>query len=262
MKKIVDLNSDIGESFGVYKLGLDEEVLRHVSSANIACGWHAGDPLVMRKTVKTATGCGVGIGAHPGFPDLLGFGRRNMVISSEEARDYTIYQIGALDAFIKAQGGKMQHVKPHGNLYNMAMKDKALAEGIVQGIWEVNRDLIVLGLPGSELLKAAEARGLKIAGEVFADRAYNLDGTLVPRNLPGSMIHDRAIAIQRVVRMVTEGRVAAINGEDIEIQADSICVHGDNPEAVEFVKNIREALIGAGVEIRSLGEVVKSGSDI
>lgn len=257
MQKFVDLNSDVGESFGTYKLGLDEEVLKYVSSANIACGWHAGDPMVMRKTVEFALKNGVGAGAHPGFPDLLGFGRRNMVVSPDEAKQYTIYQIGALYGFVKALGGSMQHVKPHGAFYNMAAKDGKLAKAIIEGIWEVDKNLIVLGLAGSEMVKAAKERGLKVANEVFADRAYNPDGTLVPRSLPGSMIHDKDLAIKRVVRMVTEGKVTAITGEDIDIQADSICVHGDNPEAVGFVKSIREALASAGVDVKPLYEFIK-----
>lgn len=257
MKRFVDLNSDLGESFGAYKIGLDEEVLKYVSSANIACGWHAGDPIVMRKTVEAAYKNGVGIGAHPGFPDIMGFGRRNMAVSPEEAKQYTIYQLGALCGFAKAVGAKIQHVKPHGAMYNMAAKDNKLAMAIIEGIWEVDRDLIVLGLAGSEMINAAKEKGLKVANEVFADRAYNTDGTLVARSLPGSMIHDKKIAISRVIRMVTEGKVTAINGEDIDIKADSICVHGDNPEAIEFVRLIKEELLKSGVEIKSLDGFIK-----
>ena len=257
MKKFVDLNSDLGESFGAYKIGLDEEVLKYVSSANIACGWHAGDPIVMRKTVEAAYKNRVGIGAHPGFLDIMGFGRRNMTVSPEEIKQYTIYQLGALYGFVKAVGAKMQHVKPHGAMYNMAAKDSKLAMAIIEGIWEVDRDLIVLGLAGSEMINAAKEKGLKAANEVFADRAYNPDGTLVARSLPGSMIHDKNIAISRVIRMVTEGKVTAINGEDINIKADSICVHGDNPEAVEFVRLIKEELSRAKVEIKPLNQFIK-----
>lgn len=257
MNRFVDLNSDLGESFGAYKIGLDEEVLKCVSSANIACGWHAGDPIVMRKTVEAAYKNGVGIGAHPGFPDIMGFGRRNMTVSPEEVKQYTIYQLGALYGFAKAVGAKIQHVKPHGAMYNMAAKDSKLAMAIIEGIWEVDRELIVLGLAGSEMINAAKEKGLKVANEVFADRAYNPDGTLVARSLPGSMIHDKKIAISRVIRMVTEGKVTAINGEDIDIKADSICVHGDNPEAIEFVTLIKEELLRAGVEIKPLNEFIK-----
>ncbi|MGH4052886.1 MAG: LamB/YcsF family protein [Clostridium sp.] len=257
MKKFVDINSDIGESFGVYKIGLDEEVLSYVSSANIACGWHAGDPMVMRDTVKVALKNGVGIGAHPGFFDVMGFGRRNMTVSPDEMKQYTIYQLGALYGFVKAAGAKMQHVKPHGAMYNLASKDGKLARAIIEGIWEVDRDLIVLGLAGSELTNAAKQKGLKAANEVFADRAYNSDGTLVSRSLDGSMIHDKSIAISRVIRMVKEGKVTAINGEDININVDSICVHGDNPEAAEFAQTINEELSRAGVEIKSLNQFIK-----
>ncbi|MBU3143686.1 LamB/YcsF family protein [Clostridium sp. CF012] len=257
MKKFVDINSDLGESFGAYKIGLDEEVLKYISSANIACGWHAGDPIVMRRTVEAACKNGVGIGAHPGFPDIMGFGRRNMTVSQDEVKQYTIYQLGALYGFVKAVGGKMQHVKPHGAMYNMAAKDEKLARAIIEGIWEVDRDLIVLGLSGSEMVNAAVEKGLKAANEVFADRAYNPDGTLVPRSLPGSMILDKNIAISRVIRMVTEGKVTAINGEDLDIKADSICVHGDNPEAVEFVLLIKEEMLKAGITIKALHEFIK-----
>jgi UPF0271 protein len=257
MKKSVDLNSDLGESFGDYKMGNDEEVLKYVSSANIACGWHAGDPIVMRKSVEAAYKNGVGIGAHPGFFDIMGFGRRNITVSPEEIKQYTIYQLGALYGFVKAVGGSMQHVKPHGAMYNMAAKDSKLARAIIEGIWEVDSNLIVLGLAGSEIISAAKEKGLKAANEVFADRAYNSDGTLVERSLPGSMIRHKDIAISRVIRMVTEGKVTAINGEDLDIKADSICVHGDNPEAAEFVIRIKEELAKAGVEIKPLNEFIK-----
>jgi len=257
MGKIIDLNSDVGESFGEYMIGLDKEVLNYVSSANIACGWHAGDPMVMRDTVREAYKSNVGIGAHPGFFDIMGFGRRNMTVSPDEMKQYTIYQLGALYGFVKAAGAKMQHVKPHGAMYNMAAKDSELAQAIIDGIWEVDRDLIVLGLFGSELIRAAKEKGLKAANEVFADRSYNLDGTLVARSFPGSMILDKNIAISRVIRMVKEGKVIAINGEDINIKVDSICVHGDNPEAVQFVKAIKEELTTAGVEIKPLNQFIK-----
>jgi len=257
MNKFVDLNSDLGESFGAYKIGLDEEVLKYVSSANIACGWHAGDPIVMRKTVEIAYKNNVGIGAHPGFLDIMGFGRRSMTVTPEEMKQYTIYQLGALYGFVKAVGAKMQHVKPHGAMYNMAAKDDKLARAIIDGIFEVDRDLIVLGLSGGKMISAAKEKGLKAANEVFADRAYNPDGTLVARSLPGSMIYDRNLAISRVLRMVTQGKVIAINGEDIDIKVDSICVHGDNPEAVEFVRLIKEELTIAKVEIKPLNQFIK-----
>lgn len=245
----VDLNSDLGESFGSYKLGMDENVLKYISSANIACGYHAGDPLVMDKTVEMAYKANVAIGAHPGFPDLMGFGRRDMKLTKEEAKSYIKYQVGALWAFMQKRGLKMQHVKPHGGLYNMAAKDPELARAIAEGIYEVDKDLILMGLANSELTKAGAEAGLRIANEVFADRAYNLDGTLVSRKLEGSMIHDRNLAISRVIRMVKESKVETITGEDIDIRADSICVHGDNPKAVEFVNSIRMALEAEGITI-------------
>lgn len=254
--KRVDLNSDVGESFGTYKLGLDSEVLRHVTSANIACGFHAGDPMVMAKTVALAAENGVGIGAHPGYPDLQGFGRRNMNMAPEEVKNFVIYQVGALAAFARAAGQTLKHVKAHGALYNMAAKDAKLARAIVEGVKAVAPDAILLALANSEMVRAAREAGLKVAQEVFADRAYNPDGTLAPRSQPGSMIHDPEVAIPRVVRMVTEGKVTAINGEDISIQAHSICVHGDNPEAIAFVAKIRAALTAAGVEVVPLAQVV------
>jgi UPF0271 protein len=253
----VDLNSDIGESFGAYKLGLDQEIVKHVSSVNIACGWHAGDPLVMEKTVGYAVEHKVAIGAHPGFPDLLGFGRRNMAVSPAETKAYVKYQIGALWAFTESKGVKLQHVKPHGALYNMAAKDKILAKAIAEAIFEVDEELILVGLANSELIKAGEKIGLKVANEVFADRAYNPDGTLVSRTKEGAVIHDADLAISRVVRMVKEGKVEAITGEDVEIRADSICVHGDNPEAVGFVEVIRKTLESQNVQVLSIKDFIK-----
>ncbi|MDD4089987.1 MAG: LamB/YcsF family protein [Tissierellia bacterium] len=252
----VDLNSDVGESFGNYKLGLDSEVLKYVSSANIACGWHAGDAMVMQKTVGVAIKEDTCIGAHPGFPDLMGFGRRELKVTKEEAKNYVKYQIGALWAFAKSNGTELQHVKAHGGLYNMAAKDPELAMAIAEAIYEVDKNLILMGLANSEMIKAGKAVGLKTANEVFADRAYNTDGTLVSRKLEGSMITDETLALSRVVRMVKEGKVKAITGEDIDIKADSICVHGDNPKAVEFVKSIRKALEDEGVKIMPLKDFI------
>ena len=250
----VDLNSDLGESFGNYTLGMDEEILQYVSSANVACGWHAGDPLGMEKTVALAKRCGTAVGAHPGFPDLMGFGRRNMVITPDEAKAYVRYQLGALYAFAESQGVRIQHVKPHGALYNMAAVDEKLARAMCEAVYEFDPEIIFMGLAGSKMIEMAEAVGLRAASEVFADRAYNDDGTLVSRKLPGAVIKDKDLAIRRVVRMVKEGKVESVNGTDIAIRADSICVHGDNPKALEFVKNIRETLIAEGVEIKNLSE--------
>ena len=248
----VDLNSDLGESFGNYTLGMDEEILKYVSSANVACGWHAGDPMVMEKTIALAKEYGTAVGAHPGFPDLLGFGSRTMAVTPEEAKAYVKYQLGALWAFTESHGLKIQHVKPHGAIYNMAAVDEKLAIAMCEAVYEVDKDIIFMGLAGSKMITAAEKVGLRAASEVFADRAYNDDGTLVSRKLPGSMIKDKQLAIKRVVRMIKDGKGETINGNDIDIKADSVCVHGDNPKALEFVKNIRETLISEGITIKNL----------
>lgn len=253
----VDLNSDLGESFGNYTIGLDEEVIKYITSANIACGWHAGDPLVMEKTVDIAKKHGTSIGAHPGYPDLMGFGRRNLSVTPQEVKVYIKYQLGALMAFAKAKGEKVQHLKPHGAMYNMAAKDANLARAIAEAVYEVDKEIILMGLANSEIIKAGEEIGLKVANEVFADRAYNSDGTLVSRKVEGSVIHDTEVAIKRVIRMIKEGKVQAIDGKDIEIKADSICVHGDNPEAVEFVKEIKYNLEKEGVKVTSLSNFIK-----
>lgn len=252
----VDVNSDLGESFGRYTLGMDADILPLVSSANVACGYHASDPLVMNKTIAMAKEAGVRVGAHPGFPDLMGFGRRNMDVSPAEAKAYTLYQLGALDAFCKAHGVKMQHVKPHGAMYNMAGKDYALSKAICEAIYEYNKDLIVMALSGGELVHAAEDMGLKVAREVFADRAYEEDGSLVNRRKEGAMITDENEAIARVVRMIKEQKVTAITGKDIPIKADSVCVHGDGVKALAFVKKIRETLTAEGIEIVPLEAIL------
>lgn len=253
----VDLNSDLGESFGRYTLGLDEQVIPMISSCNIACGYHASDPIVMEKTVRLANAAGIGIGAHPGFPDLMGFGRRNLAVSPQEAAAYTTYQLGALDAFCRSQGIKMQHVKPHGALYNMAGKDYKLARAIAEAVQKFDEKLYLLALSGSEMVRAARDIGLPVAQEVFADRAYEEDGSLVARSKEGAMITDETLAIERVVRMVTEGKVEAITGRDIPIEADSICVHGDGAKALEFVERIRARLTEAGVSIVPLRELAR-----
>lgn len=248
----IDLNSDLGESFGQYTIGNDDEVLKYVTSANIACGFHAGDPQVMEKTVKKALEYDVAIGAHPGFPDLRGFGRRVMDISYSEAKTYVIYQVGALDAFVKVLGGKMQHVKPHGALYNMATENSQLAQAIAAGVYSVNPDLILMGLSGGELIKAGKEIGLQTASEVFADRTYTNEGTLVNRSVEGSVIYDKQQATSQILNIVKNGSVTAIDGTEIEMEAHSICVHGDNEEAVALVQYLRSALIEAGISIQSL----------
>ncbi|BAH43632.1 conserved hypothetical protein [Brevibacillus brevis NBRC 100599] len=247
--KTVDLNCDMGESFGAYQLGNDQEILSYITSANVACGFHAGDPATMRKTVQMALKAGVAIGAHPGFADLVGFGRRNMEISPEEAYDLVVYQIGALQAFVRAEGGVMHHVKPHGALYNMAATRPALAESIALAIYKVNPELVLYGLAGSELTRAGEKIGLITAHEVFADRTYQQDGTLTPRSQPNAIISDQQQSLQQVIRMVSDGRVLTQQGVDIPIRADSICIHGDGAHALAFAQSIREALSGAGITI-------------
>ena len=252
----VDLNSDLGESFGRYTIGMDDKIIPLITSANVACGYHASDPVVMNKTLAMAKRAGIRVGAHPGFPDLMGFGRRNLNVSPEEAKAYTLYQLGALDAFCRTNGLKMQHVKPHGALYNMAAKDYELSKAICEGIREFDPELIVLALSGGELAHAAKDLGLRTALEVFADRAYEEDGSLVNRRKEGAMITDENLAISRVVRMIKEKKVTAITGKDIPIQADSVCVHGDGEKALAFVEKIRTALEEEGVEICSLDEIV------
>ena len=253
----VDLNCDLGESFGAYKIGKDEEIIPLISSANVACGAHAGDPDVMAKTAELCKNNGISMGAHPGFFDLMGFGRRNLAVSPSEAKNLIIYQVGALDAFAKSMGIKLCHVKPHGALYNMAAKDKALAKAIAEGIYAYDKSLVLLGLSGSEMLNAAKEIGLPYAAEVFADRAYEDDGSLVARNKPGAMIKDEDEAVSRVIRMIKEHKVTSISGKDIDIEPASVCVHGDSEKALLFVKKIRSALAGEGIEIKPLSEIIK-----
>lgn len=250
--KQIDMNSDVGESFGNYKLGLDEEVIPLISSANIACGFHAGDPAVMKRTIAIAKENGVALGAHPGYPDLIGFGRRAMDASLEEINDYVTYQIGALQAFATAQGVKLQHVKPHGALYNMAVQNLEIWDAVAQAIAAIDPDLILFVLAGvdrEKLERIGAKHGIRIAYEFFGDRAYNPDGSLVSRKEPGAVIHDHQFVAEKVLKMVTDGKVDCIDGSEIELAADTICVHGDNPAALELVKNIRDTLLNAGVEI-------------
>ena len=245
----VDLNSDLGESFGAYKIGNDDGIIPLVSSANIACGWHAGDPVVMAHAVSVAKQHGAAVGAHPGYPDLMGFGRRSIAISPEEAKAYIQYQVGALSAFCKAAGVPLHHVKPHGMLYNNAAADIKLARAVVDAIAEIDDKLILVALSGSEMIAAAKEKGLKYASEVFADRNYEENGALRSRSKPDSSIEDENECIARVLRMIKEGKVTAVTGKDIDIKADTICVHGDNPKALNFVLRIREALTAEGIEI-------------
>jgi len=248
----VDLNCDLGESFGVYKIGNDEEILDYVTSANIACGFHAGDPSTMRKTVKLALEKGVSIGAHPGLPDMQGFGRRQMSITPGEAYDMVLYQVGALSAFVKAEGGVLQHVKPHGALYNMAAKDENLADAIAKAVYDINNHLVLFGLAGSELIQAGERIGLQTASEVFADRTYQNDGSLTSRREKNALITNDDTALHQVIRMVTEGRVRTVQETELEIKAETICIHGDGEHAFSFAKKIRKGLKEADVQVVSI----------
>ena len=254
MASRIDFNCDMGESFGMYEMGLDSEVIKYITSANIACGFHAGDPNWMRTTVELAEEHGVAIGAHPSFPDLNGFGRRNMAVSADEARNDIVYQMGALQAFTTAK--KLQHVKPHGAMYNMAVNDEALALAICEAALEVDSDIILLALAGSRWTDVAEDAGLRVAREIFADRALNADGTLVPRSQAGSVIDDIGAVVDRSLRMVTEGKAIAITGEVIEVRADSLCLHGDTPGAVELARALKEALLEEDIEIAPLNQLV------
>lgn len=250
----IDLNCDLGESFGIYKIGMDQEVIPYITSANIACGYHAGDPLVMEKTVSLCRMYGVRVGAHPGFPDRMGFGRRDMSITPEEAKAYVLYQVGALKEFCKAQGIPLHHIKLHGALYNMAARDYGLASAVCRALADAEPSVILFALCGSQMIRAAEESGIRYAGEVFADRAYRVDGTLVPRNRPGAMIEDKKLAVSRVIRMVREGMVDSVEGVDIPIRADSVCVHGDGEQALEFVRELRKGLESGGIDVRPFGE--------
>ncbi len=249
MQRIVDFNSDLGESFGAYTIGDDAAMMPVISSANVACGFHGGDPLVMERTVRLAKQHGVGVGAHPGFPDLVGFGRREMHLGLDDLRAIHVYQIGALWAFAKAQGVPLQHVKSHGALSNMAVRDEAWARAIVEAIAAVDRTLIMVALSGTVLERAAREGGLRVAAEAYADRGYERDGSLVSRSKPGALITDPDAVARRVVRMVTEGTVETADGGEIRIQADTVCFHGDTPGAPRLARAAREALTRAGVEI-------------
>ena len=256
MGKKIDLNCDVGESYGIYHIGADEHVMPWITSANIACGYHAGDPLVMDRTVRLAAQFGVGIGAHPGFPDLLGFGRRPMQLGPEEIENYVLYQVGALAAFAHSVGAKLVHVKSHGALYNMAAKDIAMARAIARGVARANSDLILVGLAGSAMIEVAQEAGLRVASEGFADRAYNPDGTLRSRKLPSAVIENPEEAAERAVRIVRDGIVVAHTGEEIALHVDTICVHGDNLAAVEIVKMIRQKMEEAGITVSPMGSFV------
>jgi len=256
MSMAVDLNSDVGESFGAWTLGDDGHVLNYVTSANVACGFHAGDPQVMLATVRAARERGVAIGAHPGYPDLVGFGRRAMTCTPDEVYAFCLYQIGALAALCHAEGVPLCHVKAHGALYNQSARDSDLARALTQATRDAAPALILLGLPRSQHEAAARETGVPFAAEAFADRAYQADGSLVVRAREGSVLHDPEAIATRVIRMVTEGTVETAQGEVITIRADSICVHGDNPAARQILETVRRALDGAGVHVGPLREVL------
>jgi UPF0271 protein len=245
----IDLNCDAGESFGAWRLGADDELLRHVSSASIACGFHAGDPSVMRRTVRTALEHGVSIGAHPGLPDLAGFGRRALDVTPEQAYELVLYQAGALLAFTLAAGARLAHVKPHGALYHMAARNRELADAIAAAVRDLDRSLVLYGLAGSELIAAGSAAGIATAAEAFADRNYLHDGSLVPRSRADARVQDPDAAAQRAVRMVEEGRVLSVDGGDVVLRPDTLCIHGDAPGAAAIARAVRAALERAGNEV-------------
>jgi UPF0271 protein len=249
----IDLNCDMGESFGPWRMGADDRVMPHITSANIACGAHAGDPTVMRQTVRLAKASGVAVGAHPGFADLQGFGRREMQVDPAEVEDSLVAQIGALTAIAKAEGAAVQHVKAHGALYNMAARDARLAAAIARAVRACDPALIMFGLPGSPLLEAGRAEGLRVAAEGFADRSYEPDGSLTPRSRGGAVIHDVEAVVSRAVRMARDGVVLTPDGRAIALAVQTICVHGDTPGAADLVARIAAALRDAGAAVASVG---------
>lgn len=248
----IDLNSDVGESYGAYRLGADAAVMRSITSANVACGYHAGDPGVMRETVRLARAASVAIGAHPGFPDLVGFGRREMRVSPTDVEDMVLYQIGALAAIARSEGVPIVHVKAHGALYNMAARERPLADAIARAVRAFDPSLVLFGLPGSELLRAGEAEGLRVASEGFADRAYAPDGSLVSRTRPGAVIHDPHEVVRRSMKMVTEGRVTATDGSELSLEVSTLCVHGDTEGAHDLTRLLRHGLEQHGIEVRAV----------
>jgi UPF0271 protein len=250
--KTIDLNCDIGEGFGAYKLGMDAEVMPHISSANIACGWHAGDPMIMNSTVALAALNKTGCGAHPGYPDLLGFGRRAMAVEAEVLKHYIAYQVGALDAFCRVNNAPLRHVKPHGSLYHAILDDEETAAAVIDAICRINSKLIYVtlaGRKGDAVAEIGRSSGLAVAREAFPDRAYTAEGTLAPRNQPGAVIKEPQQVVERALQMATEGKVISIEGHAIDLRADTLCVHGDNPGAVQMVKEIRRLLQAANVSV-------------
>lgn len=256
MKEIsVDLNADVGESFGIYRLGNDEELFPYLSSVNIACGLHAGDPLIMEETVKKALKSSLAIGAHPGYPDLQGFGRRKLSLSVKEVKSFLIYQVGALWGFLKVHKGRLSHVKPHGALYNDAAVNPELALAIAEAVQEIDPDLILLARSGSEMAKQARLIGTKVVEEAFADRRYLENGDLVPRGHPQALISDHAEASRRALTMVLEQRVQALNGSWIPLSFKSLCIHGDNPQALNLARSLRQVFKENGIQIVPINEI-------
>ncbi len=253
MSDRVDLNCDMGESFGAFQVGADDAVFPYITSANVACGYHGGDPSVMRRTIAHAKERGVEIGAHPSLPDLVGFGRRTMDVTPDEVYELVVYQVGALLGFARAASVEMQHVKAHGALYNMAAAKPELAAAIARGVRDVDRNLTLFGLPGSHFVTEGERAGLRVACEAFADRNYMPDGSLVSRRRADAQVHDADEALRRAVRMVRQGKVAAVDGQDIAIRADTICIHGDGPHAAEFAQRLRSGFEAAGIAVRAIG---------
>jgi UPF0271 protein len=255
MKKVVDINCDMGESFGAYTMGNDEELIQFISSADVACGFHAGDPHVMRKTVLMAKKYGVAVGAHPGLPDLIGFGRRDIKVSPEELKDYFVYQIGALRAFVEAAGMKLQHVKQHGALLKMALEDETLGLAMAEATKEVDPELIFVTHSGVSLVDVAKGIGIRVAREAYADRAYNVDRTLVSRKLPGSVIKDPQQIKARIEQLMKRGMITTIDGKTFELEFDTIAFHGDTPGSLEIARIIRQTLDAIGVSVRPMGEI-------
>lgn len=250
----VDLNCDLGESYGPYTIGNDEGMMQYISSANIACGWHGGDPVVMDRTVKIAVERGVAVGAHPSLPDLMGFGRRAMTCSAEEVENYVLYQLGALWAFARAHKTEVRHFKQHGAWGNMVQRDLELARALCKGVARFSKEIIIVSSVGSHMANAAEELGLKAAINIATDRAYDANGKIVPRKQPGSVIHDPNVIVKRAVQMVRDGTVQAITGETVKVRVDTIAVHGDNPAALQATIDLVEAFKAAGITIRALAE--------
>jgi UPF0271 protein len=249
----VDLNADLGESFGVYSIGSDADLMRSITSASLAAGFHAGDPSVLRRTIRLARAHSVAVGAHPGLPDLIGFGRRELSVSPQEAEDLVLYQVAAVAGVAAAEGVRIRHVKPHGALYNMAAKDPLLAAAVARAVAAYDSSLLLFGAAGSALLDAGRACGLRVVAEAFADRAYASDGRLAPRSERGALISDRSAVVARAVRLVTRRTVETLDGRELHVTADTICIHGDTPGSGELAAALREGLAAAGIDVRAPG---------